>query len=113
MTCDEGDFVLLGQMIGGYLHQDMDLIAETVPEAIAEYSRDATPETKRRLAAELELFLARHHNDAEAEFRRRYGHDFTPDELGQSVPEFFAMTREILDDPARWRRYAAAEPTQP
>lgn len=112
MTRDDGDFHQIGQMIGGYLHQDMDLIAGSVPEALAVFARETDAASHAALKAEFDLFLARHHNDAQNEFRRRYGHDFTPDDLGQTVPEFFAMTRSILDDPSNWRRYDAAEETE-
>ncbi|MBB3953032.1 contact-dependent growth inhibition system immunity protein [Aureimonas jatrophae] len=99
------DLFELDQLIRAYLHQDMELEAASVPEAIGRYARLNDERTKASLAAAMDLFLHRFHNDLHAEFARRYRYDFMPDELGLDVPGFFQMVRAILADPAAYRRY--------
>lgn len=106
---DTDEFDALAGLIGSYLHQDMDLEYETVPEAIAGYSRVSEASRKEQLLRDMDAFLERYHNSLEAEFAKRYGFDFTPDIIGQSVPEFFDMVRTILADPESYARY---EPIQ-
>lgn len=106
---DEADDLFeLDQLIGAYLHQDMDLEAATVPEAIDRYARINDERTKTGLVRAMDLFLHRFHNDLHAEFARRYRYDFMPEELGLDVPGFFDMVRAILTDPAAYRRYETA-----
>ncbi|GAK71654.1 hypothetical protein RRU01S_19_00590 [Agrobacterium rubi TR3 = NBRC 13261] len=99
------DFPALFNLIGNYLHQDMDIEFDSVPEALAGYSRMTEPGEKHKLVDEMETFLGRYHNDLDGEFSRRYGFDFTPDIIGQTVPEFFDMLRTILDDPESYIRF--------
>jgi hypothetical protein len=95
------DFETLAEFIKGYLHQDMDLIADSVPGAVAAFARDAGPDARERLKVEMDEFLKRFHNNSEEEFASRFAADFTPDENHQTVGEFFAMVEAILDDPQR------------
>nr|WP_246753848.1 contact-dependent growth inhibition system immunity protein [Jiella flava] len=89
-------FFEISQMIGGYLHQDMDLYADTVREAILNYCGDIAESERVQVEAEMDEFLARYHNRAEDEFARRWGRDFTPVEIGLSVAAFFAMVKDLL-----------------
>jgi hypothetical protein len=95
------DLFPLDQLIRAYLHQDMELDAPTVPEALACYERLNDERTKDDLRSAMDRFLHRHHNDLHGAFERRYGFDFMPDELGLDVPGFFTLVRSILSDPAR------------
>ncbi|TDK39685.1 hypothetical protein E2F50_06165 [Rhizobium deserti] len=99
------DFYFLGQMIGGYLHQDMDLEADSVPEAISIFAGKADAATLEGVQVDMKTFLERYHNQAEEEFAKRFGHDFVPGEIGQSVGQFFAMVTTILDNPASYSSY--------
>ena len=99
------DFPEITQMIGGYLHQDMDLVADSVPGAIAVYAGDCAPETRAAVKTEMAAFLKRFHNQAEDEFARRWGRDFSPREIDQTVETFFAMVADILEDPAKAASY--------
>jgi hypothetical protein len=99
------DFYFLGQMIGGYLHQDMDLEADSVPEAISIFARKADAATREGVRTDMKTFLDRYPNQAGEEFATRFGHDFAPEEIGQSVSDFFDMVTAILDNPASYSRY--------
>ena len=106
MTDQNPDFNELDNLIQAYLSQDMDMIAETVPEAIAEYVRTARQVEKDELLRDMENFIHRYHNNPEAEFERRWGFDHTPDDFkNQTTAEFFDMIRAILADPACCKRY--------
>lgn len=99
------DFRFLAQMIGGYLHQDMDLEADSVPEAISVFAGKADAATRAGVMADMQRFLETYHNRLAEEFASRFGHDFTPDEIGQSVGDFFDMVTVLLADPAAYARY--------
>lgn len=86
----------LDQLIGAYLHQDMELVADTVPEAITRYARLNDAETKAALVSAMDRFEQRFHNDLHGEFRRRYVYDFMPEDLGTDVSGFFDMVRVML-----------------
>lgn len=101
----EPDFYYLTQMIGGYLHQDMDLEADSVPEAISIFAIKADAKTRAGLLTEMEEFSQRYHNRADEEFASRFGHDFVPAEIGQTLSEFFWMTAAIIEDPAAYEQY--------
>ncbi|MCM2442773.1 hypothetical protein HGO34_24020 [Agrobacterium vitis] len=99
------DFDALSGLIGSYLHQDMDLEYQSVPAAIAGYARLTEDTRKQQLVQEMHEFLRRYHNDIEGEFSKRYWFDFSPQTLGQTVPEFFDMVRDILTDPDSYHRF--------
>jgi len=109
MSTVSDDFPALFSLIGNYLHQDMDIEFDTVPQALAGYSRVTEPDKKHQLLDEMETFLGRYHNDLEGEFSRRYWFDFTPDIIGQTVPEFFQMLKTILDDPDSYQRFETGD----
>ncbi|MDP9837058.1 type IV secretory pathway TraG/TraD family ATPase VirD4 [Neorhizobium huautlense] len=99
------DFHFLAQMIGGYLHQDMDLEADSVPEAISVFAGKADASTRAGVMSDMQRFLETYDNRLAEEFASRFGHDFTPDEIGQSVGAFFDMVTVLLDDPAAYTKY--------
>lgn len=103
MANDEFEF--LRQMIGGYLHQDMDLEADSVPEAIAVFARHADAPMRDGVVSDMQSFMQQYHNRAADEFAQRFGRDFTPDEIGQSVGEFFEMVNAILIDPDSYQQF--------
>lgn len=105
MTSIHEDFPALSGLIAGCLHQDMDMEYDTVPQALAGYARLTEPDEKQKLLDDMKAFLERHHNDLEGEFSRLYWFDFTPNTIGQTVPEFFDMLRTILDDPESYVRF--------
>jgi len=107
------DFDGLGQLIGGYLNQDMELWAETVPEAISIYARETGSAAHNELYREMDLFLKQYDTQLEEKFKKRYWFDFTPDDIGQTVPEFFAMVRTIIANPDCYRQYETDTPDRP
>jgi hypothetical protein len=97
----------LSQLIMGYLNQDMDMIADSVPRAIAVFAKDATLEEHDALREEIAAFRAAHPNDADAAFAGLYGFDFAPNEIGQTAGEFFDMLLVILANPTDLQRFEA------
>ncbi len=110
MMSDDEPLEELDQLIRAYLHQDMELDAPGVPQAIARFSRLNDAVTKEKLEAAMQEFSRRYHNNAEAVFEQRYGDDFVPAELGQSVEQFFQMVRELLVDPESHVRFDGTSP---
>jgi hypothetical protein len=92
-------------MIGGYLHQDMEIEADSVPEAISIFASKADTATRRGVEVDMKKFLERYRDQADEKFANCFGHDFVPAEIGQSLDEFFAMVTVILDDPAAFLHY--------
>ncbi|MBW6424310.1 hypothetical protein KX729_22915 [Rhizobium sp. XQZ8] len=70
-----------------------------MPEAIANFAGRADAATRKGVLAGMKIFLERYHNHADEEFIRRFGQDFQPAEIGQSVTEFLDMVSAILDNP--------------
>jgi hypothetical protein len=105
MANEDEDFVLIGGMIRSYLNQDMDLEAGSVPEAVAQFSGHIDDSQKAELFRSMDDFMQRYEDEAEAEFKRRWGFDFVPKSIGQTVSEFFAMVRAIVEDPTSYHRF--------
>jgi len=97
---DADDLFGLDQLIGAYLHQDMELTDATVMDALRRYARSNDDATKRRLRLAMAAFERRFHNDLHGAFSERYQYDFMPEELGLDVTGFFDLMRTILDDAA-------------
>lgn len=93
------EFDGLNHLVWAYLHQDMDLEADTVPEEAAIHARVGGEAAGNALRAAMQLFEMRYHNDLEDEFKRRFWFDFDPEQGGLSITEFFDMVRSILVDP--------------
>ncbi|WP_182084190.1 contact-dependent growth inhibition system immunity protein [Aureimonas sp. ME7] len=106
---EQDDLFELDQLIGAYLHQNMEMEVATVPQAIARYARLNDEPTKRGLVEAMERFLHRFGNDLHGEFARRYRYDVMPEDLGLTVPEFFDMVRTLLADPDEYRRFEATQ----
>jgi len=106
MIDDSLTFAELDNLISGYFHQDMDMFAETYPEAIAYYVRAAGPDGIANILRDMDEFTKQYPNDLEAEFRRRWGIEFEPSDYDdQTVGEFFDMVRAIAADPDRCTWY--------
>ncbi|WP_285405756.1 contact-dependent growth inhibition system immunity protein [Luteibacter sp. ME-Dv--P-043b] len=98
-------FPSLAAMMGHCFHQDMDLEAETVPEAVAQYVRGLTGEAGRALQADIESFRQQHADDLNAAFLRAFGDDLDPREVGLSVGDFLKMVEALVDYPASFRQF--------
>ncbi len=99
------EFEEIDRLIGAYLNQDLHEFYGSVGEAVADKVRHSHTGDNNRLAEETALFESRYHNDLEAEFKRRYGFDFTPAANGQTVMEFFDMVRRIIADPENYAAF--------
>ncbi|EIZ80207.1 hypothetical protein WSK_1241 [Novosphingobium sp. Rr 2-17] len=98
-------FRFLTAMMGHCFHQDMDLEAETVPEAVALYVRGLTGEAGRALQTDIENFQQQHADDPDAPFLRAFGDDLDPREVGLSVSDFLRMVEALVDHPASFRQF--------
>lgn len=100
----------LAQFLHGTFHQDMDLEADTVPEAVAAFARREGPGTHEDLKRAMAEFERRHHNRLDDAFHAAFSPDFSPLEGGRNVAAFFAMVRDILEDPDRAAAYDGGAP---
>lgn len=101
-------FRALDILIHAYFHQDMDLEAGSVPEAVANLARVEAHGFQSELRSAMARFELRYHNALEDAFMQRYQYDYLPDGPGQSVSGFFNMVRAILDDPEGYRAFEDA-----
>lgn len=105
MAVEEEGFLPIWSLIGAYFHQDMNMEYDSIPEAVAGFSRETDNAEKHALRLSLDEFLRHYHNSAEKEFARRWGAHFAPNAIDQSVSEFLDMVRAILADPESYRGY--------
>ena len=102
-------FPALADMMGDCFHQDMDLEAETVPEAVALYVRRLTGEAGRSLQTDIDNFQQQHADDLNSAFLRAFGDDLDPRDAGLSVGDFLRMVYALVDDPASFRQFLDEE----
>ncbi len=95
----------LSQLVMAYLNQDMDMMADSVPEAIAVFAKDASSEEHGALRRDMAAFKDAHKENVETVFHDLYWFDFEPKQIGQTVNEFFAMVAAILTNPNDIRRF--------
>lgn len=104
-----GNFPALADMMGHCFHQDMDLEAETVPEAVAMYARGLPGAAKRALQADIDRFRGQHPDNLDGAFLRAFGDDLDPREVGFGVADFLRMVEAVVEDPASFRAYLDAD----
>lgn len=97
------DFGSLANMMNSYLGQDMELIAPTVPAAIAEFVRTSSQCEREDVLNNMDQFMQRYREGADAEFAQRWDRAYTPE--NQTLAEFFALIREIFADPECYKRW--------
>lgn len=105
MLPPEHNFFTLDQFIGANFHQDVDLLADTIPEVIAQYATAADDSLKRKLLDEIAAFEAQYHSDLKQSFVRVFNLEYEINPAGDDVTGFFAMVRAILADPTVYPRY--------
>jgi CdiI immunity protein len=95
----------LTRLMGSCFHQDMDLEAETVPEAVALYTRGLSEADASALRAEIGDFLQKHSSDLEDAFLQRFAEDLDPRDVGLSIADFLRMIDRLIKDPAAFRSF--------
>ncbi len=98
-------FPALAAMMGNCFHQDMDLEAETVPEAVALYGRGLPTDAVRTLQADIDSFRQRNAEDLDGAFLLAFGDDLDPRDAGFSVDDFLRMVGAVVEDPASFRQF--------
>lgn len=111
MLPPDHEFSLIDQFLGGYFHQDMDIISDSVPEVVSVFARECPDEGKHRLILALDKFEHDHKGDLDAAFVRVFNleHEINPVMEGQDTAGFFAMVRAILADPSVYRDFEGEE----
>lgn len=100
---------VLEQFLHGTFHQDMDLEADTVPQAVALYARRTNAQDHDGLRRAMGAFEQQHHNRLDEAFHDTFSPDIDPLE-GRGVAAFFAMVRDILNDPDGAAAYEGDRP---
>ncbi|WFR98756.1 contact-dependent growth inhibition system immunity protein [Rhizobium tumorigenes] len=105
----ERTFPALADMMGSCFHQDMDLEAETVPEAVALYARGLSADAGKALQAEIDSFRQQHPADLDEAFLQAFGDDLDPSDAGFGTEEFLRMVDAVVEDPAALRQFLEAD----
>ncbi len=95
----------LDQLLGSYFGQDMDLIAENEPEAIAVFARQANRDEIAALIDCISRFRAAHAGNLDTAFAERYASDIDLSQLGLSADDFLTIVEDIASDPAAVTAY--------
>ncbi|MEM7497549.1 MAG: contact-dependent growth inhibition system immunity protein [Pseudomonadota bacterium] len=95
----ESAFPYLSQLIGGYMHQDMDIEYDSISDAVAGFAEIALPQERAGVKNDLER-LSRRHNEEPDVFHEYFGADLDLAAIGVSFEDFAAMVIRVVDDPA-------------
>lgn len=92
------DYPALANLLGGYFHQDFDVVAEDDEGLIHEYLKHATPEQNTALIDDIERFLANHRTPFAA-----FEAYFSPEAMfyeasDEGVTEWLEAVREMLNE---------------
>jgi len=101
----ERTFPGLTEMMGSCFHQDMDLEAETIPEAVALYARGLSAAEGSMLRAEIDRFRQRHADDLDDAFLQAFGDDLDPRDAGFSTGDFLLMVEALVQEPGTFRQF--------
>jgi len=88
----------LARLLRAYLHEDYDLRYDGVQAALRAYSREVSPEERRRALAEIATLLAAYSSDEAlyGELRKR-GFIFYPPRDGETTRAWLMRAFETLD----------------
>lgn len=90
----------LRKLMGAYLNQDFDLIADSIEGVIQYYRRCSSVAEVEGLMADIRGFLEAHPEDADAAFEAAYGFDFDPRLWGHSAKSFLETISGLLGQPS-------------
>ena len=92
------DFYYLDQFMGGYFHQDFDLVADSIEGLVGAFVRDCTPQPELIdvTAADIERFLAQNNNDLDGEFARIFQPDVDVAAFGHTTESFLRYVLELI-----------------
>lgn len=89
----------IGQLIGGYFHQDSaDLYGPTIGDVMAAYLKDGTLENKIYVANAIKTFISDHPDDLEDLFMNLYGFDVDPTAEGLTCRIFLERLLLLISE---------------
>ncbi|MEM6946386.1 MAG: contact-dependent growth inhibition system immunity protein [Pseudomonadota bacterium] len=94
----------LHTLIGGYMHQDMDLHYETCAEAVAAFAQEALPEERGGLKNDIARIVREHNQEPDA-FHKYFGADIDFATCSFTFEQFVEMVLRVVDDPAAAKHY--------
>ena len=91
-------FPELSDLIGGYLHQDYDIFADTLEGVVDYYLKDGTTLSNNALRYEIAYFLETYIANLDATFASLYGLDFDPNLWDYTTEEFLQwLDKKVVD----------------
>ncbi|MDQ6684857.1 MAG: contact-dependent growth inhibition system immunity protein [Pseudomonadota bacterium] len=87
----------LRTFLGGWFHQDFDLVGETLAAIVAAYTQSATLAERRALQGEIRQFLQQAKGRVDAEFERQFEPEVDPAALAVDAEDFLLTIDWLLD----------------
>jgi hypothetical protein len=90
----------LASFLGGWFHQDFDLVGSTLEEVVAEFKRSAAPGESEVICRDIDQFLKDHGAAAGEGFAGVFDIGVDPLGFAPTVQAFLLTIREQLGEPA-------------
>jgi hypothetical protein len=86
----------LADFMGGWFHQDFDIVGDTLEEIVTAFRAIAPPETQAALRSEIAAFLKDHSQNIDEEFERAFNPQVVPSAFTGSTRSFLETIRDLL-----------------
>lgn len=92
VTDEKDNYPALRDLIGGYFHQDYDIISDDVDEVVEAFKKESWDDDRKNVVADIQHFLEKHNEE--------------DPQLGRSVEAVFAPGHSFYVDKFRTTREA-------
>jgi hypothetical protein len=93
---DNEKFANILILVGSYLGKDSEIWGDSFDEIMACYKNDSSPEERKALLMEVDLFENEYRDNLDEIFYEKYGHDFNPKLWGFTTDSFFSELKKRL-----------------
>jgi hypothetical protein len=90
------DYPEMYNLIGGWFHQDFDIVGHTIEDVIAAYRKDVAPEYREQARNEILQFLEERNDDQVKEDFQRFNPGVDPEAWGMSTRQWLLRIAGLL-----------------